>query len=53
MNPKLEHEFFILKQKLEIALEGLNVIISDGGDFQNIAKKTIKHIEDLDKPRDH
>ena len=48
----LEQELRTTKLKLEIAKEGLKVIISDGGDYHNVAKKTLKHIEDLDKPQD-
>ena len=45
----LENRIAILIKKLNIAIVGLEAIISEGSDNLNIAEKTIKAIEDCDE----
>ena len=49
INHQLGKEIELLVKKLDIAIVGLEAIISEGSDNLNIAEKTIKAIEDCDE----
>ena len=47
----LESRINILIKKLDIAIVGLEAIISEGSDNLNIAEKTMQAIEDVDSEK--
>ena len=49
INQQLEKELEIKDKKLDIAIVGLNAIISEGSDNLNIAEKTLNAIDDSNK----
>ena len=49
INQQLGKELEILVKKLDIAIVGLNAIISEGSDNLNIAEKTLNAIDDSNK----
>ena len=49
INHQLGKEIELLVKKLDIAIVGLEAIISEGSDNLNIAEKTIKAIKDCDE----
>ena len=48
INHQLGKQIELLIKKLDIAIVGLEAIISEGSDNLNIAEKTIQAIEDCD-----
>ena len=48
INHQLGKQIQLLIKKLDIAIVGLEAIISEGSDNLNIAEKTIQAIEDCD-----
>ena len=51
INHQLGNMFTLVTKKLEVAIEGLNAIISEGSDNLNIAEKTLKEIENCIVPQ--
>ena len=49
INQQLGKELEILVKKLDIAIVGLNAIISEGSDNLKIAEKTLNAIDDSNK----
>ena len=49
INHQLGKEIELLVKKLDIAIVGLEAIISEGSDNLNIAEKTIKAMKDCDE----
>ena len=49
---KLMNEISIVKRKLEIAMEGLN-LLSSGGEQTGIANTTLSAIKELDSPKEN
>jgi len=51
INQSLGGQITLLIKKLNVAIEGLNAIISEGSDNLNIAEKTLKEIENCTVPQ--
>ena len=51
INHQLGDMLTLATKKLEVAIEGLNAIISEGSDNLNIAEKTLKEIENCTLPQ--
>ena len=51
INHQLGKEIELLVKKLDIAIVGLEAIISEGSDNLNIAEKTMQAIEDVDSEK--
>jgi len=51
INHQLGNMVTLATKKLEVAIEGLNAIISEGSDNLNIAEKTLKEIENCIVPQ--
>ena len=51
INHQLGDMVTLATKKLDVAIEGLNAIISEGSDNLNIAEKTLKEIENCIVPQ--